>query len=405
MPTPYEHLTVAPYEVDFFAAVRILSAAAAAEQRTDPYRPADRKLRTVGTDAPPDEEVARFRPHLSLAFPPSQLVELLPPEPDVPDDQRVAPTNCPLLTVAFLGLYGPLRVLPTHYTQLLLDTQRDVRGPERRALRDWFDLFNHRFISLFYRAWEKYRFHRSYERGDARTPDGDAFTTAVRSVMGLGSPGLAGRLEVRKGGAAGGPDYQWVLSDRHDPTAGRADPAVLARIDDLGLLHYAGFFAQRPRNLTNLRLLLADYFGLPVEVEPFQGQWLPVAEGGQMCFGLVGTLGQDAVVGERVWDRQAKFRVRLGPLTYPQFLDLLPDPAPEPARKTIYLITQLTRTYVGAEYDYDLQLVLRADAVPEVQMTDAGVGPRLGWNMWTISAPPPAPVDDAVFEGEWVTVL
>lgn len=383
MPTALDHLTAAPYEFDFFAAVRVLAAA-------HPTR------RLVGTDAPPEAEIARFRPPLSLAFPPSQLVEYIAPGPD---DERSAP----LVTVAFLGLYGPSRVLPTHYTQLLLDTQRDVRGPERRALRDWLDLFNHRFTSLFYRAWEKYRFYRSYERGDARRPEGDTFTTAVRSVMGLGSAGLSGRLVVKKAAEGAAAEYLWAESDHHDPHAGRDDSTVLARIDDLGLLHYAGFFAQRPRNLTNLRLLLADYFGLPVEVEPFRGQWLPMAEGSQMCFGTVGTLGVDAVVGERVWDLQSKFRVRLGPLTYPQFLDLLPDPAPEKARKTMFLVAQLTRTYVGAEYDFDVQLVLRADAVPEVEMTDAGVGPRLGWNMWTISEQPPAAVDDAVFEGEWVT--
>jgi type VI secretion system protein ImpH len=391
MPTLYDHLTAAPYEFDFFAAVRVLAAA----------RPAGR---LVGTDAPPEAEIARFRPHLSLAFPPSQLVELLPPEPDAADDQRVAPAHCPLLTVAFIGLYGPSRVLPTHYTQLLLDTQRDVRGPERRALRDWLDLFSHRFTSLFYRAWEKYRFYRSYERGDARRPDGDTFTAAVRCLMGLGSPGLTDRLAVRKA-ADGWVGFHWPTSDRDDPHAGRDDPSVLARVDDLGLLHYAGFFAQRPRNLTNLRLLLADYFQLPVQVEPFHGQWLPVPEGCQMCFGRMGSLGVDAVVGERVWDVQARFRVRLGPLTYEQFLDLLPDPTPEAVRKTIYLVNQLTRTYVGTEYDFDVQLVLRADAVPEVELTDAGIGPRLGWNMWTISDTPPAPVEDAVFEGEWVTVV
>lgn len=383
MPTPFDHLRAAPFEYDFFAAVRVLAAA-------DP----DRRL--VGTDAPPHAEVARFRPPLSLAFPPSQLVEFLPPEEG---DERTVP----LVTVAFFGLYGPSRVLPTHYTQLLLDTQRDVRGPERRSLRDFLDLFNHRFTSLFYRAWEKYRFYRSYERGDARRPDGDAFTTAVRSVMGLGSPGMLDRLTVRRAGLGVASDYLWADSDRHDPHAGRDDPARLARTDDLGLLHYAGFFAQRPRNLTNLQLMLADHFQLPVEVEAFQGQWLPVAEGGQMRFGMVGTLGVDAVVGERVWDLQAKFRVRLGPLTYEQFLELLPDRTPEAERKVIFLVSQLVRTYVGAEYDFDVQLVLRADAVPEVELTDAGVGPRLGWNMWTISVAPPAPVDDAVFEGEWVT--
>ena len=248
--------------------------------------------------------------HLSMAFPPSQIIALEPAGEDRPN---------PLLTVTFLGLYGPSGVLPTHYTQLLLDIQRDVRGPERRSLRDWLDLFNHRFISLFYRAWEKYRFHLQYERGEAFRKETDTFTLSLRSLMGLGTPGLARRLVVQNAQAAA------RVIDWGD--AAEEAPA-LARIDDLALVHYAGFFAQRPRNATNLRSLLADYFRLPVAVEQFRGQWLAIPESGQTRLGEFGSLGVDAVAGERVWDVQSRFRVRLGPLRYPQFEDLLPDPRP-----------------------------------------------------------------------------
>jgi type VI secretion system protein ImpH len=279
---------------------------------------------------------------------------------------------------------------------MLLDIHRDVRGPERRSLRDWLDLFDHRFVSLFYRAWEKYRFHLAYERGEAYRATPDTFTLGLRSLMGFGTPALTRRLEVRTADAAA------RVVDWGDAAA---ESPALAKIDDLALLHYAGFFAQRPRNATNLRTLLADYFRLPVAVQQFRGQWLAIPETAQTRLGEFGSLGTDAVAGERTWDVQSRFRVRLGPLTYAQFEDLLPDPAPAAERKTFYLVAQLARLFAGPEYDFDVQLVLAGPEVPEAQLTDGeGAGPRLGWTVWLISGTP-ADADDAVFDAEWVTVL
>jgi type VI secretion system protein ImpH len=378
MPSVRDRLLAEPYEFDFFQAVRVM-------ERVWPGR------RPVGRDSPPDAEVARFRPHLTLSFPPSQIVGLDPPDEDRPVH---------LVTVTFLGLYGTTGVLPVHYTQLLMDLVRDVRGPERRSLRDWLDLFNHRFTALFFRAWEKYRFHIPYERGEAARPDPDTFTLAMLSLIGLGSSGHQGRLAVRDAGAATR-EVGWGF----DPAA-RAPESDLARIDDLGLLYYAGFFVQRPRNATNLRLMLADYFRLPVEVRQFQGQWLGVPPASQTRLGELGTLGVDAIAGERVWDVQSRFRLRLGPLKYAQFEDLLPDPTPVRERKTFFLVAQLARLYAGGEYDFDVQLVLAPPEVPEAHLADGpGAGPRLGWNLWLISGTPPSPVDDAVFDAEWVTEL
>jgi len=379
--SPLESFKREPWDFDFFAAMRIM-------ERAQPER------KPVGLESAPTDEIVRMRPHLSMAFPPSQIVEYLPA-----DDQRPVP----ILTTTFFGLYGISGVLPTHYTQMLMDLVRDVRGPERRSLRDFFDLFNHRFLSLFYKAWEKYRFYVPYERGDARRENAppDTFTLAMRSMIGLGTPGLYNRLEVRGRSTARDVDQvQWGEAAATAP--------LLAKIDDLALLYYSGYFVQRPHNAVNLRAILADYFGLPVQVELFRGQWLNIPVERQTQLGMGGILGVDTVAGERTWNVESRFRIRLGPLRYAQFANLIPDPEPQAKRKLFFLVAQMVRMFVGPELDFDIQLVLKANEVPAAQLVENpadGPGPHLGWNMWLVSQSPAADAEDAVFEGEWITNL
>lgn len=351
-----------PFAFDFFQAVRLL-------ERLEPTR------RQIGGDGPPAREAVRFRAHLSMSFPPSSIYALDPP---------AAGRTVPAMTVAFMGLTGPSGVLPRHYTELLMRLDRERKDDEKYAPRAWLDLFNHRLISLFYRAWAKYRFPVAYERGCDRGREDD-FTTALFSLIGLANRSLRNRLHVAAGAR------------------------VLAQVEDLGLLYYAGFLAHRPRNAVSLEAMLADWFGLPVRVEQFRGQWLKLDP--SSCSRLGGgrsnnQLGTDLVAGERVYDCQSKFRIRIGPLSYAQFLEFLPDRAPSEARKAFFLLCHLTRLYVGPELDFDVQPVLRAADVPECQLGAAdGPGARLGWNTWIRSAPHPRDAEDAVFAGEEVTRL
>jgi len=284
------------------------------------------------------EDVARFRAHQSLNFPPSAIHAIEPPPKD-----RKAPT----ITVNFLGMTGPQGALPTNYTQWLMRIAREGRGPERTALRDWLDLFNHRMVGLLFRAWEKYRFPVPFLRsaigrraaGTGETDgDPDPFTRSLFSLIGLGTPGLRNRLHVDAPPPA------------TDPLAA---PQPLVRIDDLALLHYAGLFAHKPRNAVGLGAIVCDYFGLPGRVIQFTGQWLylepasqsrlPDEAGGVNC-----ELGVNAVAGERVWDVVSKFRVRLGPLRYSEFVEFLPDPAPVAAHKGIFLLSRRRSARLGA---------------------------------------------------------
>jgi type VI secretion system protein ImpH len=351
---------------DFFQAVRLL-------EKLDTSR------RPVGLGGPPQAEVVRFRVHQSLSFPPSAIYDIERPSGSLP---------LPLMTVAFLGLTGPSGALPRHYTELLLRLDREGKGPEKHALRDWLDLFNHRLISLFYRAWEKYRFYIPYERGEYARPDPDAFTRCLFSFVGLGTPSLRGRLRVSARVEADGEEREQQL----------------ARLNDLGLLYYSGFLAHRPRCAVALEALLRDYFQLSVQVQQFRGQWLRLDAGNQSCLGEAGTnneMGINLVAGERVWEVQSKIRVRLGPLHYAQFNEFLPDRSPLPERKAFFLLAHLVRLYVGPELDFDIQLVLQAEDVPECRLEEgSAVGPRLGWNTWIRSQALAQDATDAVFEGE-----
>ena len=357
-----------PGAFDFFQAVALV-------ERSSPASG------DIGRVALPSREPLTFRAAMGSAFPRSAVFEILPPTTTQPQAE---------MTVALLGLTGPSGALPRHYTELIHRIQREARGSERHALRDWFDLFNHRLLSLFYRAWDKHRPWQAYARGEMLQRQPDTLTTAIFSFAGLGLPELRDRLRV--------------TSIDGDLFAHRA--TTLAEIHNLSLARYSGLLAQRPRTAGNLQQLLGDYFSLPVKVEQFRGQWLDLEPAQQTQLGRgeeTCGLGATAIVGSRVWDVQSKFRVQLGPLTYQQFAALLPSRTPTQEGKAFYLLCHLTRLFAGPEFDFDVQLVLERDEVPPCQLTsNPASSPRLGWNTWLGAGNAKCDAADAVFESDEV---
>ena len=325
------------YRFDVFQAVRVL-------ERLFPQK------RPVGRDAKPAQEVVRFRSHTSLSFPASQIYDITRPgDADGPAE----------MTVAFMGLTGPAGVLPRHYTELLLERMRR----KDHALREFLDLFNHRFISLFYRAWEKYRAAIGYEQTASSGEDADPLSLCLFDLMGMGTKGLRGRLAV----------------------------------EDESHLFYAGLMTQHPRSASALEGLLTAYFEVPVRTIQFAGQWLPLSEEDRSRLGAGEAncaLGVNAVLGTRVWDQQSKFALRVGPLAYGDYCRLLPSGT------AFRPLVQLTRFFVGQEFDFDIQLVLRAAEVPRCRLGETGPNaPRLGWSTWLKSRTVLRDVDNAVLTG------
>jgi type VI secretion system protein ImpH len=307
-----------PYKFEFFQLVRILE------------RSFLGKRKTVGHyGVLPEEEIARFRSNLSFEFPASEVNEI-----------RLNDDEIPEVVVNFMGMLGLLGAMPMRYSELAAER---VRYGDR-ALWDFLDIFTHRAVSLFYRAWEKYRFPVNYERGN------DNFTYYLFCLIGLGTESLRpGRIGI----------------------------------DDEALLPYAGLIAQRPHSAISLKNIISDYFEVPVEILQFQGQWIELGEENSTRLGQNNSiLGLNAVIGTRIWDSQSKFRVRIGPIGFKKFQAFLPvGDAYRPLREMIRFI-------VGLEFDFDIQLRLLAKEVPStILTTKAKRRPMLGWTSFLKSKP------------------
>lgn len=339
-----------PHSFDFFQAVRLLELMGG---------------RPVGGDFPMLMESVNFGAATGFSFPASTIADL-----------SAVPDSPPKLTVAFFGLTGPSGVLPELYSQLVLTQQRATENPERRAFADWLDIFNHRMLSLFYRAWVKYRLPVRY----GRPREGQDPVTAVSlSLAGLGLPAFSKRMRIQS----------------PIPPATAEDTGVM---EEGSLVRYAGLFAHTARSAAGLENLLSDYFGVPVAVQQFTGRWRPLEIANQTRLGQQGhndQLGVSMVVGRRMWDTKGAFRIRIGPLDIAGFISLLPDAAA--GRRKLFLLAELIRFYVRASLDFEVRLVLKASEVPVARVAKGGPGPRLGWNAWLGQRATPTDADDAAF--------
>ncbi len=308
-----KRLLAEPCAFNFFQAVRLLG-------RSQPARAA------VGTFAPPSSELVRIGAHASLAFPASEIQALAWED-----------GSQPRMTVNLMGLVGPLGVLPNYYTELVSERAR----ARDTAARDFFDLFHHRMISLFYRAWEIHHFAAGYERQE------DRLAVILLDLIGNGTPGLQDR---------------WPISDQT-------------------LIFYAGLLTLGPRSALALESLLADYFDVDVELEQFVGVWRPLASQDQCRLELgdedACSLGRGAVAGDEIWDRQSRVRIRLGPLGAARYLDFLPAGAAyEPLRA-------LTRSFCGNDIEFEVQLILKREETPVCELgCETEAAPQLGWFTW-----------------------
>ncbi len=337
------------YRFNFFQAVRILERAGS-----------DRAA--VGRDAAPHLEVVRFEAHPSLAFPASQIYDASPPAPDEDRPAR--------LIVTFFGMFGPLGALPQHYTGMIIDRL----AHKDRVLLDFLNLFNHRLLSHFYRAWEKYQFWISAERALHRERQAEQFSSErLRSFVLEDRPRLdpIGQVLLSLTGL-GDPATRYRLR-----TSESLDPR--SQISDQTWRFYAGHFSQRRRCAVGLEQILEHHFGEQVRLQSLCGRWLPLEPSDRTRLVPQGNtqLGRETVIGSKVWEVQGKFRLRIGPLRYADFCHFLPiGTAHQP-------LGELTRFYVGMQFDFDIELQLLKEEVPPLQCGDStGIGPRLGWNTW-----------------------
>ncbi|HBF51799.1 MAG TPA: type VI secretion system baseplate subunit TssG [Massilia sp.] len=337
-PAVIEKLFREPYRFEYFQAVRVL------------------ELWLKRNGMPWQGMVAnflRFQNTTSLRFPASQLEAIAPEPRDI--ERSAAALGAALqdatlkyvrITPAFMGLLGGTGVLPVHYTERIAEHLFNEKDEGARA---FLDTFSNRSLALFYEAWRKYRLAFKYQ------VDGqDSFLPLLLGLAGLGNTSLRQRLSRQQ------------------------DGAVL----DESIGYFAAAIRHRPSSAVQLARVLSEYLAHPVAAAQFVGHWYEVPLAQQTVLGgAIGVLGKDAIAGGRVWQRDLRLRLVVGPLDHAGFTAFLPGGLAARALKSLLTV------FTGLVLEYEVELVLRAADVRPVTISQASNLGRLGWDAYLVEGP------------------
>jgi type VI secretion system protein ImpH len=317
-------LRAEPCRFDWFQAIRVLEAA-------HPDRPPLGRARRAA-----DESVRLGQPP-ELSFPPTEILAFESGRGDRPAQ----------LLGRVLGLFGPQGALPLGVT---VRARALARREGDRTLADFADVFHHRMLALYYRAWAEARPAVGEDR-----PEASRSRARLRALLGLPEPVGHGR----------GP-----LPERF-------------------LLFVAGLLLPGGRPAEALERALAIWLGLRAAIEEFRFQWLELPERLRARLGS-GRLGRDSLLGARAPDRASRFRLRLGPMGLSDYEALLPEGELLPS------VVALVVLFQGRALDFDLLLVLRREEVPAARLDGRA---RLGWTSWLARERRERDAEDLVLEG------
>jgi type VI secretion system protein ImpH len=314
-----------PHSFDFYRAVRLLEA----EFRDQPR---------VGNSVRLEEDFLRLCQIPSLSFAPSTI------------ESAEQLGKAIRLFVNFLGLFGSNGPLPQHLTDFARDRYRNAHD---QTLVRFMDIFHHRMLSFFYRAWVLNQKSADFDR-----PEESRYANYFGTVFGIGMPALRERDSI----------------------------------PDRAKIYFSGHLAAQSRNAEGLASILEDFFGLPTEIQEFTGFWMKIPPENQCRLGEspeTGSLGVNAIAGSKKFEAQLKFRVRMGPMDLDALKRLVP------VTDSFKRLKDWILNYINEELFWDLQCVLKAQAVPAISLGQEGL---LGWTSWLKSEPFNRDADDPIFE-------
>jgi type VI secretion system protein ImpH len=226
-----------------------------------------------------------------------------------------------------LGINGPL---PSHLTEYAIERNYRLKDT---TFTEFLDVFNHRFISLFYRAWADAEPTVSHDR-----PDQDNFKKRLGAISGESSA-------------------------IHDPFNKNRNTHQ----------YLAGLFSQKNRSAKTLCQILSEYLKLDVSIEEFQGRWYDLQKDEQTKLGSINTtLGVDCIIGSMTYQRSFNFSINVGPVSYTEYIRLLSN------QHRLKTIIELTQKSVGQEYEFRINIILKPQQTKACQLGST----KLGVNSW-----------------------
>ena len=277
------------HQLDFYKAVFVIE---------NQLKGAYSEYRHVGYDCHPNMELVQFSSVQKLGFPGNSVSKI---ESNGYSDNL----HQVKMHISFMGLTGCSGALPQFYTELVLQRIRY----KDTAMRDFYDMFNHRLISMYYRAWKKYKQPLSYVKAHI---DNDPYTNIL---------------------------------------------ALLSGGDQLHHLHCSGLFNRKIRNATDLQQLLKYYLDCDIEINQMVGQWCEIKPKEQTRLASVDSfegqnaqLGIDSMLGKKVWDLGSQVDVIVICNNKYQAKQFLPQ------GKLYQIATTILKDYLGHAIKYRLQV-------------------------------------------------
>jgi len=316
-----------PRACDFFHAIRLLQRHQA-------------ELPRVGYANLPKDEPVRLGQTPSLAYP-SSLIDAFEPA------AGGRPAKLKLMYHGLLGVNGPM---PLNYTEYAMDRSHVHRD---RTFAAFLDVFHHRMMSFLARAWADNNIAVDQDR-----PDDSHFRRFIGSLIGQGQESLHG----------------------------------CDALPDNSRLYFSGWLSRGARSTEGLGKILGDFFGTEAEIVPFRGRWLAIPpENRSQLAGArsSGVLGESVILGETVWDCCLSFRIKLGPLYFDRFRELLPG------QSSFERLCAWVKSYVGEEFFWDVSFAVKSEGIPFVQL---GKSAQLGYNTWLCADKDYGGVREVVFE-------
>lgn len=281
-----------------------------------------------------EHEPVRFRPQPRMGFPASEVASV-----EFDDERPDAP---PTVRTTFMGLYGVDAAMPSHMIDDIV-----LREEGHDVVEAFLDQFNHRYVTLLYRSWKKYRYPEHFRPGGI-----DGYSRSLLCLAGFGwgdKPKRAGLPNSRMLALLG------LLIQRTRTPEGLAGVVALAiprvgvRVDEFWPVVTS---TGRPRPLTSA----GNATGIP--------------ESEKRC-----GLGGGYVLGKRMAYRSRAVRVTLQPADADQAHGLLPG------RVLHHDLMALLQLYVGVKADVHLRMEVstRHAPQPSIGATNPVAAPRLGW--------------------------
>ncbi len=302
-----EELIEEPWRFDLLSVLRRF-------ERENPGKP------RLGESATLADEFVSLTQNPYMEFPASTLEEV-----------ALEPSGRLRLTARFLGMFGPQGALPLTSTA---EAYTWLRERDDAFVR-FADIFQRRFLALFFRAWSDARPIAQNDR-----PKEDRFHAYIGSMIGVSAPAFRN----------------------------------VDSLPDFAKLEYAGLLGPRVKSVSRLRGFLSGLMSTRVEIEEFVGSWLTLDPHERTRLGAAQSrLGDDCVLGASVFSVSDKFRVRVFARNITHYECFLPGaPLAREIADAVYL-------YIGEEYDWDMELAIPAGEVTAARL---GLGAKLGWTTW-----------------------